>query len=551
MSKRKEKDTTEEIFTQVIPVVSCSDESQIDQLMHLCGIPRALTYNKLGSLQGWGLGWMSADSIIRKMMQPSDVGLPAKLWEWSVNDTMKAIGAQQDAAKVFIGRSIWQRYPLTADERIRKDLLKELSKKEATEYCFAPITFTEFERGRMFGLMHSDPTSDPWLHRVFRDQYQRGHTFVRNQIVYQSQAYRCTRLTRNTVQLEVQGFKKRILFKLKCRHVLKGQIRLIRNEQGKLEVHTIRRRTIIKVASPKKSIGVDKGYTEGFYTSDGIAIAAGLGKLLTAKTNRITRTNRNRYRIRAHAANNPQKAAKILANNLGYKVKSKRLQAEKATIQNFIRRDLRDAITEPTVIFAEDLTSPIKGKHQAKQISRKLNQWMKGELQQSLESVAKETGSIVKTVNPAYTSQVDSRNGTLLGQRRGDCFISFTGVVLQADWNAAMNILHRGTDAEINRWMKYAEVRKVLLLRTIRFLASVNKTVTEALDEGWLSSKFKVEALKLEAMESPSGVEGTVKLRCVGECQPLEIAPKRHHKRMQPAILDTPTQLCLDLHRFS
>ena len=186
-----------------------------------------------------------------------------------------------------------------------------------------------------------------------------------------------------------------------------------------------------------------------------------------------------------------------------------------------------------------------------KQINRKLNQWMKGELQQSLESVAKETGSIVKIVNPAYTSQVDSRNGTLLGQRRGDCFISFTGVVLQADWNAAMNILHRGTDAEITRWMKYAEVRRILLLRTIRFLTSVNKSVTEALNEGWLHSKFKVEALKLEVLESPSGVEGTVKLRCVGECQPLEIAPKRHHKRMKPAILNTPIQLCLDLHRFS
>jgi IS605 OrfB family transposase len=553
MTKRK-KDATEEVFTQVIPVVSCADEAQIDQLMHLCGIPRALTYNKLGSLQGWGRHWMGSDSIVRGLMKPKDIGLPAKLWEWSVNDTMKAIGAQQDAAKVFIGRAIWQRYPLTVDEKNRKDLLKDLSKKEASEYCFAPITFTEFERCRMFGLMHSDPTSDPWLHRTFRNQYQRGHTFVRNQVVYQSNGYNCKRLTRNTVLLEVAGIKsgKRIALKLKCRHVLHGQIRLIRNEQGCLEVHTIRRRPIIKIAAtPTKLIGVDKGYTEGFYTSDGETIAAGLGKLLTQKTNRITRTNRNRYRLRCHAANNPQKAATILKNNLGYKVKSKRLQQEKATIKNFIRRDLRRVITEPTVIFAEDLTSPIKGKHQAKQISRKLNQWMKGELQQSLESVAKETGSIVKTINPAYTSQIDHLTGTLLGQRDGDRFISITGVVYQADCNAATNILHRGSDSEITRWMKYAEVRKALLLRTIRYLASVNKTVTDALKLKWLASKFKAEALELEALVSPSGVEGMVKLRCVGECQPLEIAPNSHHKRMKPAILDTPTQLCLDLHRVS
>ncbi|WP_424098476.1 zinc ribbon domain-containing protein [Moorena producens] len=114
-------------------------------------------------------------------------------------------------------------------------------------------------------------------------------------------------------------------------------------------------------------------------------------------------------------------------------------------------------------------------------------------------SVAKETGSVVTTVNPAYTSQVDSQTGTLLGQRSGDRFTRYTGVVLQADQNAALNIMHRGSDTEITRWMKYADVRRVLLLRTVRYLASDGKTVTEALNLGWLNSKFKTEALRLEA----------------------------------------------------
>ena len=94
---------------------------------------------------------------------------------------------------------------------------------------------------------------------------------------------------------------------------------------------------------------------------------------------------------------------------------------------------------------------------------------------------------------------MDSLTGTLLGQRDGDRFIRFTGDVIQADQNAAMNILHRGSDAEITRWMKYAEVRRMLIRRTVRYLASIGKTVTEALNLNWLSSKFRTEALSLEA----------------------------------------------------
>jgi IS605 OrfB family transposase len=227
--------------------------------------------------------------------------------------------------------------------------------------------------------------------------------------------------------------------------------------------------------------------------------------MLSAKTSRITRINRNRYRLRAHAANNPHKSAKILEHNLGYKVKSRCLRREKATIQNFIRQDLRRVITSVVEIFVEDLTQPIKGKQQAKSINRKLNQWIKGELQASVEKIALETGSTVSVVNPSYTSQVDSQNGTLLGSRSGDRFIRYTGDVTHSDENAALNVLHRGSDGEITRWMKLVEVRKILLLRTVRYLASIGKSVTIALNLGWLNSKFTAEALRLEAEYHPQG----------------------------------------------
>jgi hypothetical protein len=90
---------------------------------------------------------------------------------------------------------------------------------------------------------------------------------------------------------------------------LSGQIRLIRNSSGQLEVHCIRKRIVTKrVTNPCCAIALDKGYTEAFYTDSGVKIAEGLGQMMTEKTKRITRTNRNRYRLRSYATNNPDKA---------------------------------------------------------------------------------------------------------------------------------------------------------------------------------------------------------------------------------------------------
>jgi transposase len=502
MAGSKKQQKTEEVYTPVIPVVSCADETQVDRIGELCRIPRALTYNKLASLKGWGLDAQKADPIVGTILKATDINLPSKLWEWSISDTTKAIAAPQEAAKVYVVRESWRKYPLSRVEKERTNWLKTAKSTKNDALLKFPKAETEILRDNLFDLLHSDPTANPWLHRILRKQYQRGHTFVKNQIVDRGGGYSGKRLTRNTVTLEVAGLSKGkiIALKLKCRHV-SGQIRLIRNQQGGLEIHCVRQR-LLTVPTEKiaKEIGVAQGYTEGFYTSDGDEIAAGLGKLMTAKSKRIVSTDRNRYRLRSYIKDldGAIKVKNIWENNLGHKVKSRKLQRDRATLQNFIRRDVKKLITSPTRIFAEDLTQPLTGKQPSKAINRQLNQWMKGELPASWEKISRETGSTLSVVNPACASQMCSQTGTLLGKWDGDVFTAYTGVVIQSDKNAALNILYRGCGSEINRWMKYAEVRKVLLLPTVRYLTSIGKSVTEACDLGWSNPKFKAEVLRLE-----------------------------------------------------
>lgn len=91
----------------------------------------------------------------------------------------------------------------------------------------------------------------------------------------------------------------------------------------------------------------------------------------------------------------PNKSNKIKACNLGSKKKNKKLKQDKATIRSMIRKDLYTYITQPTLIVAEDLSCPIPGKKMAKSLNRKLNQWMKGELQDLLIAIGRKTGSTV------------------------------------------------------------------------------------------------------------------------------------------------------------
>ena len=85
---------------------------------------------------------------------------------------------------------------------------------------------------------------------------------------------------------------------------------------------------------------------------------------------------------------------------------------------------------------------------------------------EALDSVCTQRQAEHCLVNAAYTSQMDSVTGLLEGKRLADKFYRVNGNVLQADHNAALNMLATYEDTGITRFTSHAEVRRILLTRS-------------------------------------------------------------------------------------
>lgn len=487
-----------EVKTTIIhPVVGCENRETIDALIDALYTVRANTYNKLGSAAHWSKSWMGTQNLVAEAFgKPEtylveDKPLPSKLFEWTVQDTVKNILAQQEASKVAIIKKVYKRFPVTVGGELTKEQ-KQQNKANDSARKDAIKRLNSFDSIQEL----------PWLHRFFREEFIRGHCQQNRQIVYQGDGYNCKRISRYLVRLEVQGIHRgrRISLTVKSNRLIEGQIRLIRNDAGDLEVHqfkTLYNRDYDALLLRDVEVGVDRGYTEVFYTSKGSVLGADFGKQLTRKTNRITRKGRNKNKLWALANRkfidaDPAKSARIMESNLGGKTELKRRNQDDAYVNSVINQACRVVTAQADLIAVESLVEEISS---SKKLSRrainKLQKWQKGTVSDRLSHWANRHATKISWVNSAYTSQVDHRNGTLLGSRNGDRFTGFDGVVLQSDENAALNVLQRSHDNEISRYMKYEQVQAVLLCRTACFLKSMGLSLQDALDRGWLDSKHR------------------------------------------------------------
>uniref|UniRef100_UPI001B7CDA9D transposase n=1 Tax=Brasilonema bromeliae TaxID=383615 RepID=UPI001B7CDA9D len=371
MAKRKPKNLVQKLTSQIVLTsnVDIASKTELLEIMGRLAVVRSESYNKLGSIRHWGMDWHKAYPEVRTFRSPESLGLPSKLMEWTVSDVAKAVLAQQAATIANLRKHIWKRYGGERNEKARKA-------------CYEKLKTTAF-------------LDDSFLHRIVRKEFHRGHTFVKNQIVYQPDGYSCKQVNRNVYLLELAGLTrgKRIKIQVRSNRKINGQIRIIFNGAiSQFEIHFL-----VNLGEYTKDseaitteVGIDKGYTEAFIDSRGQEHGHGLGKLLTQKSNRITAKNRSRGKLFALARNlkshDPAKSARILKNNLTRKTENKRYTKDQSAIANLIGKASKSLFEEECLkVYAEDLTEPIKNKRQSKAMSRKLNSWVKGYLRDSLQ----------------------------------------------------------------------------------------------------------------------------------------------------------------------
>jgi IS605 OrfB family transposase len=417
------------------------------ELAYRLGSLRKDLWNKFGGMQAWGV---KPDSVVRafKITNPPEYyQVDFKNWDKTAAQVIDDIQMTHAAIREKVVRQIYQRYP-------EKDLRIALCNRLKTlEYQAHPV-----------------------LHRWVRNAFGRGHTCVNHHIVLChkngatfNRKGRITEVVFNGLPLEGKNNRyEKITLRFKTGKVnVTGYATIIFHDDGVIRLHY----PIKKEATENTNsdmIGVDKGYSEALYGSDGVAYGAGLGKIIAQQSDRLKVKMQRRHKL--HAVYKKTGNENIRKNNLGRQKITKRTRATQARLKAMIRKDVKVIFSRYGTVVCEDLAATFKSKSLGKNTNRKLSAWCKGEIHRALTEIADRTGSVVKVVNAAYTSQVDHLTGTLLGTRQGDRFIRYTGDVIQADYNAALNILARYNDQDINRFTPYQKVKEILLVRTACFI---------------------------------------------------------------------------------
>lgn len=175
----------------------------------------------------------------------------------------------------------------------------------------------------------------------------------------------------------------------------------------------------------KLALGVDLGIRRVAACSDGRII-------IDKKFNGDKRKLRH---LKDKLKSKGTKSSIIHLNNLRHKEHNKNKNQTHLVANKILK-------TNTDTIVLENLKS-IKKKKNKFQNKNSISQVPIFELRRILTYKAENTGKSVILVSPAYTSQIDSFSGIKEGVRRGCRFYAKSGIVYDADLNAARNIGNR------------------------------------------------------------------------------------------------------------
>lgn len=360
MPKRKAAITTEYTVTRI--AYSVGDiNPELLELASTLGKLRSELWNKYGSLKAWGINKndiikeIRLDPHLRKIYGAERFNLSSEIWERTVQSVLDDIHAVQEAAKVQVIRKIYE-YFKPEQHQVQKG--KKLAWEDIPETSF------RHELIKALNSPYSEWYQYPLLSRWIRQYYQRGHTHVNNQIVINATSgamkgkieHKTRSITTFLIPSKmVNGKCQWLEIKFKTGRIIphSGRMRLIFNGSS-FELH-YPHTTKITVTKQSNIVGLDKGFTEGFYSSDGNVYADGLGEIIKAASQKRTNKNRNRYKLFALSCKaRSEKATQISNNNLG-RQKANNLDAVKRqTIKQLIRTDVQKIFHNYGTLVVED-----------------------------------------------------------------------------------------------------------------------------------------------------------------------------------------------------
>ena len=190
----------------------------------------------------------------------------------------------------------------------------------------------------------------------------------------------------------------------------------------------------VEFVDNNKSIGIDLGLKRIVATSNGSIIK---GSEFNGQKRKI-RWNKRKFQSKKNKSHSAR-------------VKLKKLKRKECNFnKNYIHHVVNDILktTDANIIVIEDL-SKIKSKNKGKRFNNRLSQMPFYLLKTILTYKAQALGKRVEMVKPYFTSQNDYR-GIESGKRKGCRYYASDGIILDADINAANNILLRGSKHSVS-----------------------------------------------------------------------------------------------------
>lgn len=236
-------------------------------------------------------------------------------------------------------------------------------------------------------------------------------------------------------------------------------------------------RVRVERRDPRVAAGLDKGYNTLLTLTtdnpdDAEAYGAGSVTLIASIADRAAREARGRQRLAAYQRSvrgaAPAKARRMRLSNLGRVKSSRRTRNQRGALREQINRTLNRIFREHSeigVMYCEDLS--FRSTSLSRLLNKRLGRWLKGYLQDRLTYKAELNGVELKVVNAAYTSQACPQCWfTSERNRRGEWFeCADCGYTGSADAVAATNVLRRGSDPAITRYMSLSDVKQILEAR--------------------------------------------------------------------------------------